>query len=159
VRFGIITPYTSFLIDENDILTQSGRAAAAEQFARDTQALSAQSSGAAAVGAADMAANMQEAAAPMPMATMTGDEVSAGGQPGGQQAIQTVEGKTFFLRDGVWTDSTFDPDTMSAEQVPFLSDAYFALLNAQPRLGPFFALGDRVIVVLDGVAYEVTAAE
>jgi Ca-activated chloride channel family protein len=70
-----------------------------------------------------------------------------------------VEGKTFFLRDGVWTDSTFDPDTMAAEQVPFLSDAYFALLNAQPRLGPFFALGDRVIVVLDGAAYEVTAAE
>jgi Ca-activated chloride channel family protein len=159
VRFGIITPYTSFLIDENDILSQSGRAAAAEQLARDAQTLSAQSSGAAAVGAADMAANMQEAAAPLPMATMTDDEMSSGGQPGGAQSMQTVAGKTFFLRDGVWTDSTFDAETMTAEPVPFLSDAYFALLSEQPELGPFFALGERVIVVVNGSAYEVTAAE
>ncbi|HYO87991.1 MAG TPA: VIT domain-containing protein [Candidatus Limnocylindrales bacterium] len=160
VRFGIITPYTSFLIDENDILSQTGRAAAAEQLSRDTQTLSLQGSGAAAVGAADMAANMQEAAAPMPMATMTAGEPGAGESvESGQQPLQTVGGKTFFLRDGVWTDSTFDADSMTTEQTPFLSDAYFALLAVHPELGEFFALGERVIVVLDGTAYEVTAAE
>lgn len=157
VRFGIITPYTSFLIDENDILSQSGRAAAAEQLARGAQALSSQASGAAAVGAADMAASMQEAAAPMAMPTMTtgGDD----GQPGGQQVLQSAGGKTFFLRDGVWTDSTFDADDMTTTQVQFLSDGYFDLLTTHPELGQFFALGDRVIVVLDGTAYEVTPAE
>jgi hypothetical protein len=33
---------------------------------------------------------------------------------------------------------------------------YFALLEAHPELGEYFALGDRVIVVLEDVAYEVT---
>ncbi len=161
VRYGIITPYTSFLIDENDILSQTGRAAAAEQLFRDAEVLSTQSSGAAAVGAADMAANMQEAAAPMalPVTGGGGDGVEDERGQSGQQTLQTVGGKTFFLQSGVWTDSTFDSDTMTTEQVQFLSDAYFDLLAAQPELGEFFALGDRVIVVLDGTAYEVTAAE
>lgn len=160
VRYGIITPYTSFLIDENDILSQTGRAAAAEQFAQAAQGLSSQASGAAAVGAADMAFSLQEAAAPMPMPTMTAGGVNEGeaGQSG-RQPLQTVNGKTFFLRDGVWTDSTFDPDTMTTEPIPFLSDAYFALLTERPELGAYFALGERVIVLVDGTAYEVTAAE
>lgn len=158
VRFGIITPYTSFLIDENDILSQSGREAAIQTFAQNAQGLSTQSSGAAAVGAADMAASMQEAAAPMAMPTMIAGGGSDG-QSGGQQVLQTVGSKTFFLRDGVWTDSTFDPDTMTAQTVPFLSDAYFALLTDHPEMGQFFALGERVIVVMDGTAWEVIAAE
>ncbi|MBC8097938.1 MAG: hypothetical protein H7Y11_00720, partial [Armatimonadetes bacterium] len=69
--------------------------------------------------------------------------------------IITVGGKTFILLDGVWTDTTYAPDTMTPEQVVFLSDAYFALLDAQPELAEYFALGERVIVVLDDVAYEV----
>jgi hypothetical protein len=46
---------------------------------------------------------------------------------------------------------------METEKVVFLSDEYFALLDENPELGPYFALGDRVIVVLDGIAYEVVA--
>lgn len=158
VRYGIITPYTSFLIDENDILSQTGREAAAQQFAQG--GLSTQSSGAAAVGAADMAFNMAEAAAPMAMPTMTAPgEAESGDGYRGQSPVQTVNGKTFFLREGVWTDSTFDPDTMTAEPIPFLSDAYFALLTERPELGVYFALGEQVIVVVDGTAWQVTAAE
>ncbi|MFN8380175.1 MAG: VIT domain-containing protein [Anaerolineae bacterium] len=169
VRYGIITPYTSFLIDENDILSQTGRAAAAQAFSQEAQQLSGQSSGAAAVGAADMMGNMAEAAAPMmmPLPTMTAGGMVQQGQVGqqgqssqvGQQPVQTVNGKTFFLREGVWTDSTFDPDTMTTEPIPFLSDAYFALLTDHPELGAFFALGERVIVVDGDNIYEVTAAE
>ena len=70
--------------------------------------------------------------------------------------IQSVGEKTFILQDGVWTDTTFEPDTMETEKVEFLSDAYFDLLDSQPALGEYFALGDRVIVVVDGTAYEVT---
>jgi hypothetical protein len=45
---------------------------------------------------------------------------------------------------------------MTTEKVEFLSDEYFALLDAQPELGEYFAIGDRVIVVIDATAYEVT---
>jgi Ca-activated chloride channel family protein len=45
---------------------------------------------------------------------------------------------------------------MTTQAVLFLSDAYFALLTERPELGAFFALGDRVIVMVDGTAIEVT---
>ena len=61
MRYGIITPYTSFLIDENDILSQSGREEAAQSFANTARDLSQQSSGAAAVNAAATAGSMQAA--------------------------------------------------------------------------------------------------
>ncbi|MEK7783818.1 MAG: hypothetical protein AAB658_00155, partial [Chloroflexota bacterium] len=60
---------------------------------------------------------------------------------------------------GVWTDTQFDPSAMTTTPVQFASDDYFALVAARPELGAAFALGERVIVVQDGVAYEVTAGE
>ena len=46
---------------------------------------------------------------------------------------------------------------MTTLDVPFASDEYFALLGEHPELGPAFALGQQVIVVVDGTAYQVTA--
>ena len=45
---------------------------------------------------------------------------------------------------------------MTTTEVAFASEAYFDLLEEHPELGPAFALGERVIVMSDGVAYEVT---
>jgi len=75
-----------------------------------------------------------------------------------QNPVQTVGGKTFLYQDGVWMDTTFQSDTMTTEPVEFLSDAYFALLERLPELAPYLALGERVIVVWEGVAYEITVA-
>jgi hypothetical protein len=57
----------------------------------------------------------------------------------------------------VWTDTSFKPDTMQTQKVTFLSDEYFSLLEKTPELAPYFAIGDKVIAVIDGVAYEVVA--
>ncbi len=170
VRYGIITPYTSFLIDENDILTQSGRDEAARAVNEQAQMLAGSTSGASAVDAADAFSSMEAAAAPVAaaMPTMTAAGTLApfgtpgvGGEggfapPAPVNPIQTVGDKTFLLQNGVWTDTTFAPDTMTTQKVVFLSDAYFELLAAQPDLAEYFALGERVIVVLDDIAYEVT---
>jgi hypothetical protein len=43
--------------------------------------------------------------------------------------------------------------------VSFSSDDYFALVAARPEWGRYFALGDHVIVVLEGKAYEVREGE
>ena len=67
--------------------------------------------------------------------------------------------KTFVLHEGVWTDTTYDPDKMEPVPVSFGSDDYFALVAAQPAWGRYFALGDHVIVVLEGTAYEVRAGD
>ncbi len=158
VRYGIITPYTSFLIQEEDILTQSGRDEAAANFAGEAR--DADNSGAAAVAAADDAQQMAESTAPQALPTMTaaGTPGIGGGTGGGAPSgnvIRTVNDKTFILQDGVWIDTAFQPDTMTTQQVPFLSDAYFALLDLNPFMGDYLALGERVIVVIEGVAYEI----
>ena len=169
VRYGIITPYTSFLIDENDILSQTGREEAASRFADTASQLAAESTGAGAVNAAADASNLQAAEAPAPNLLAPTASPAGTMAPGEmddleseQQAqvnpIQNVGGKTFILQNGVWTDTTFSPDTMETQKVEFLSDAYFTLLESQPALSEYFALGDRVIVVLDGTAYEVTVS-
>ncbi len=72
----------------------------------------------------------------------------------GGGTVRVVNDKAFILQDGVWVDTAFDAEKMKPERVIFGSDAYFQLLARKPALAPYFALGTRVIVVLDGQAYE-----
>jgi Ca-activated chloride channel family protein len=165
IRYGIITPYTSFLIDENDILSQSGREQAVQALSQTASSLAGARSGAGAVTAADAFGGLSSASAPAPMALPT----AAPGQSGGAMEstgytpspIQTVGSKTFIWRDGVWTDTTYNPDDASAPRVTveFLSDAYFDLLLELPELADYFAIGQQVIVVIDGTVYQVTAEQ
>jgi hypothetical protein len=63
------------------------------------------------------------------------------------------------LREGVWTDSEFKTgSTLPETAVKFGSDDYFSLLKQKPRLGDFFSLGERVVVVFEGRVYRVNAA-
>ncbi len=145
VRYGIITPYTSFLIQE-DVFTEAGREEAAEQL----RAMPVPP----AVGgnAVDLAQEQAELR----------DMGGAGGVPMPQEAVQVVRqagSKTFFLREGVWTDAEFDPQRMTPVRVQFGSDAYFDLLAARPEWGPYLALGERVVFVAEGMAYEVVLEE
>jgi hypothetical protein len=72
--------------------------------------------------------------------------------------VRSVGGKTFYLRDGVWTDAEFDSQARKPETaLTFGSDEYFALLKSEPRLAEFFALGERVVVVYQGRVYRVNA--
>jgi Ca-activated chloride channel family protein len=188
VRYGIITPYTSFLIEEDDILSQEGRTRAADQFFTEAEELASTTTGATAVDAAAATINLQEAQAPLPSVRQSapGDQsggFGAGGDvddgmmyamtatPQGTMTpleqserddaninpIQSINGKTFILQGEVWTDTTFAPDTMETVKVEFLSDAYFDLLTQHPEMGAYLALGERVIVVVEGVAYEIIA--
>ncbi|MBX7222203.1 MAG: VWA domain-containing protein [Blastocatellia bacterium] len=70
--------------------------------------------------------------------------------------VRTVGKKTFRLLDDVWTDDDFKPEAKTATvEVKFGSDAYFALLQQKPKLADFFALGTRVVVVFEGKVYVV----
>jgi Ca-activated chloride channel family protein len=71
------------------------------------------------------------------------------------EIIKQAGSKTFILRNDIWTDTSFDSSKMDKVLVEFLSDEYFDLISENPILGDYFALGERVIVVYDGTAYEV----
>ncbi len=140
-RYGIITPYTSFLIQE-DLWTEAGREEAVEALrALPTAPLF----GAPAVEEAEAQAALRGA-----------DGFGVGMLPEeAAQAVRYVGSKTFVLRDGVWTDTTYDPERMVPVQVGFGSEAYFDLLTNHPEWGEYLALGERVLFVAEGMACEV----
>jgi Ca-activated chloride channel homolog len=154
VRYGIITPYTSFLIEEDDIFSQPGALMLEE--AAEALAAPAMVSGEAAVDRAAVEGDMAAAEAPLPMATMVVSE--AGSITQARPVVQTVGNRTFFLRGGVWVDSAFDPAAGEPQTVAFASDAYFDLLADRPELGQALALGEEIILVIDGQAYRITGA-
>jgi len=149
VRYGIATPYTSFLVDER-AQTEAGR----------QQIIGAQATAMpkAAAGGAAPGLDGGVGAAPVQAAQDQQGlrDASSIVAPSGQYAaqIRAVGTKTFVLRNGVWTDAEYDPSKMTTTKVGFGSDDYFKLIAARPEWGQFFALGERVIVVLDGKTYE-----
>ncbi len=145
VRYGIITPYTSFLIEEDeDILTERGREERARKEYEVMATAPALDRGGGAVDAAEGEAELRAAEKP---AEPTVAEVRHLGD------------KAFVLKDGIWMDTTYDPDRMETIKIGLMSDTYFAFAAAHPEWGPYFALGDHVIVVLEGQAYEIVEGD
>jgi hypothetical protein len=79
--------------------------------------------------------------------------------PSSADVVRLVGSKTFSLIDGIWMDTSYDPEAMTTLRVPFLSDDYFTLADSRSELGDAFALGQNVIIVVEGTAYEVVGAE
>jgi Ca-activated chloride channel family protein len=163
VRYGIITPYTSFLVEEPEMaLSREGRDIIAQEVHEEAEAAPpAASSGGEAVEKAVEQNRLAGAdmAAPLPTAT-----AGVGGAPSDEAssamaAVTAVGDKAFVFKDGVWTDTTFDPTLMTPTELPFPSERFLEFLTTYPEAGKYFALGSRVIVVIDGVAYETIEGE
>jgi Ca-activated chloride channel family protein len=144
IRYGIVTPYTSYLVTEDMPLGAAEQARiAVEQFNQLSTQPAAPSSGQDAVEKAAGQGGMADAesAAPPPAEAV--------------QTVRIVGSKVFVSAEGVWLDTAYDPEKMKTVKVAFLSDDYFALASSRPALAAAFALGSRVIALSDGVVYEV----
>lgn len=168
VRYGIITPYTSFLVEEPEMaLSREGRnMIAQEEFEEAAEAPAAVSGGSAVDRAAAQNAMADaEMAAPLILPTGTPPKISGGSDTmdtdgmAAASAVTTVGSKAFVLKDGIWTDTAFDSTVMTTTQLPFPSEAFLDFLTNTPDAGQYFALGSNVIVVIDGVAYETVEGE
>jgi len=145
VRYGIITPYTSFLIDEqDDALTDSGREAiVAREMIASGPATEAPAFGAGAVQKSVTQNNLRTARS---------------ASTSKHEQVKYVGDKTFVLRENTWTDTTFDPSRMKPTRLAFGGKEYFGLLTDHPEWGAWFSVGEDLIVVLDGEAYEVSSS-
>jgi Ca-activated chloride channel family protein len=156
-RYGIVTPYTSYLALEPGAVRrdvtgqpQDNRGFTSQVFSNapapaKAEAAARANTGAGAVAQSKRAREQQE--------VLSVDKDSA------SYAIRTVGSKTFYLVDGVWTDSEVKAGAKLPETaVKFGSDEYFALLKQKPRLAEFLSLGERVVVVFEGRIYRVNAA-
>jgi Ca-activated chloride channel family protein len=148
IRFGIVTPYTSYLVTEAAPLGAAEQERIVEeQFNLMNTATPAPTFGESAV---------QEAA---DTGSMAGANSASAPSTEAANTVQIVGARTFVLSEGVWIDTAFDPDRMTTTPVSFLSEDYFALVAASPELAGAFALGERVIAISGGIAYEVLPAD
>lgn len=156
-RYGIITPYTSFLVDERqNVLSTAGEKQASDQLGR-TLATPAPAAGAAAVQDSEALRAMRQATGALPQAAPAAPTASAGSGAAPQRAaaqVQAVGDKTFISRGGAWIDTQYR-EGMSLREVAFGGSEYFALA-ARPEVAQYLALGRQVTVVLDGVAYRIS---
>lgn len=154
-RYGIVTPYTSYLALEpganpRDAMPVTGRGTGNGQVFANAPS-PAKVAGARATTGATAVQQSKRAREQQEVMRVDSENDSS--------AIKNAGGKTFYLRQGVWTDSEFKPGaTLPETTVKFGSDDYFALLKQKPQLAKFFSLGEQVIVILDGRIYRVNAA-
>ena len=155
-RHGIVTPFTSFLITEEGVLM--GRRAGEElrELKKD----------AATSGAADSTTSARAQFASKRLSRDRDERSSDGldnaekevrlGLGGRGVAIKRVGDRTFYFRNGAWTDSTVEPkDLESAIKIVFLSDEHLQLAASDPDLAKCLAVGDRVTVSWKGKVYRV----
>ncbi|MFO7899863.1 MAG: hypothetical protein R6V58_12485 [Planctomycetota bacterium] len=181
-RHGILTPYTSFLVVEEDApvdvatrreLREAGR------IARNRFADQKAPSGRGAVHDSADLARAKKAEAPAAAESGAGSvfglhsKGGAGGYRGRRGAereeeafrkkldeavrktIKRVDGKTFYVKaDGTWVDSEYDKeDEGKAKDVTLWSDEFIELAKEHPIVAKLAGETNKAIVVLDGAIY------
>jgi Ca-activated chloride channel family protein len=182
-RYGIVTPYTSYLATESSEVSTNLFTLSTQQrganFGLGGGALRRKAPDTGITGIVDANAPPPKSSPAPPNApasvSVTADTGAAAVQQSKRvreqqeaqklkddtrtDAVRRVAGKTFYLIDGVWTDSEFKAETALPETaLTFGSDEYFAVLKQNPKLASFFSLGERVVVVFEGRVYRVNGS-
>ena len=71
------------------------------------------------------------------------------------QQSKFVNGRAFFQSGNQWIDSNAQNNTAKRQRVQFNSEEYFNLLTKHPEAGPWLALGQNVVLTLDDTVYEI----
>jgi len=178
-QYGIMTPYTSFLVVEDH-----ARPEVASAIRRDAEGFARKPAGERAVEEArDLVRGMENEMTPAPRAepaapgeaprksiggAVSGGRVHAFGyslkakeqlERVAADVIVNVSDKTFYKKaDGFLYDSLYDEATHKDKivEVKFLSDAYFGLLKKHPGIGRYLAEGKPMVLVIEGSVYKIT---
>lgn len=162
LRYGIVTPYTSYLVLEPGLAMPAGDVVRERQFFDGARMLQRGADAAAAIAAAPAAGEEAVAASQERSALQEAETVREQAEQ-----IRFVAGRSFIMQslveapDGqvlaLWVDRAFTPD-MPTTTIEFGSDAYFALLD-EPGMAEWLTLSPEIIVVTgENAAIRVTTA-
>ena len=70
-----------------------------------------------------------------------------------RSGVKRVAGKAFRPVGGEWIDTSYEPTAGLPEVDVAGADQRRRILSRLPALAPYFALGDRVVVVFEGTVY------
>ena len=166
-RYGIMTPYTSFLVVED-----GARPGLARRMRQAGERLAEAAEG---QGAVDLAMNLRGAKRSAALPTKPASKGGAGGPMadgfGFSEAekkdlaaaattqIVHIGDKTFYRKpDGILYDSLYDAVKHKDKlvEVKAFSDDYFALLKKHDGIGRYLAEGKPMVLVIDGIVYQIT---
>ena len=138
LRFGILTEYTSYLVQEPD------RLATAPPPMPRLEAAGNQT-GEASFQRARQSAKFRDAKSLQSASEAAGQVGSPGVTPGGTQASRQVGGRIFILRGSDWTDIGHT-DRIPVTVVAAYGRAYFELVRMLPEIAPYLSVGEQVVV-------------
>ncbi|HEY2847454.1 MAG TPA: VWA domain-containing protein, partial [Pyrinomonadaceae bacterium] len=152
-RYGLVTPYTSYLATDGSTVNITRDAPMAADTIRGGSKKVAEQSGMGAVTLSTQQNRMQA------NATLDGADDKDERERvvlRNSQTNQFVANKNFINTSGVWVDSDFTSDNrLPVVEIKFGSDEYFRLATSDPQLAQYLSLGQQVTVIWKGKVYQV----
>jgi Ca-activated chloride channel family protein len=162
-RHGILTPYTSFLIVEEDTPVPAAQRreilnsvqAAPGRFlgAREGRGAVADSAAIAVAKGAGSFAGDAGAPQVLGMAAAAGgsDEMEDRISDAARRTIRTLDGRTFYVKaDGLWVESLCEERAREAAVIALWSDEFFHLVRLHPDIGRILTETRKVVLRVDG---------
>ncbi|MBN1271571.1 MAG: VWA domain-containing protein [Candidatus Aminicenantes bacterium] len=134
LKYGIVTPYTSFLVTDEEV------------HAVDIAAPEAAKAFAAGKKTGEGAVRMAQATQRLKDEEQTIRVES--------QRIRYKEDKTFYLREDVWVDSIFQEGS-PVEEIYFGTEEYFELIKRKPGIEKYLSLAKNIIICFEGRCYRI----
>ncbi len=152
-RYGLVTPYTSYLATDGSVANVRRDAPMAADMMRAGAKKAEEKSGSGAVKLSVQQNSMQS------NTTL----ISGVDKDDAEQIIvansvnnQFVANKSFISQNGAWVDSDYSAAAKLSEMtIKFASDEYFKLIEQEPALAPYLSLGEQVVVVWKGKVYRI----
>jgi len=154
-RYGLVTPYTSYLATDGSMANKRRDAPMAADIVVSGQRKAAEKRGA---GAVQLSAQQNA----MKSNTQTFQIDGASGSEnnfliGNTINNQYIGTKNFINQSGVWIDSEYsEGSSLSEITVKFGSDDYFKLIDKERELVRYLSLGNQVVIVWKGKVYRIT---
>lgn len=160
-RYGIVTPYTSFLVTEDMKDIRSRILSMEQRRAVDSMTRMAPGPGeGGGIGRSRPGQQVQVTGESAVVYSKTEKKMKESDRVESPESyltsIRTVGDKTFLMKGEEWVDTQLkEPSTMPKIEVQFGSEEFFNLIAREPKLADFFSLGKKVVVVFKGKVYKV----
>ncbi len=153
-RYGIVTPYTSYLATDGSVVSTS----------RDARGLATLAPGASQRMRSVSGADAVQMSVQQNKQKMNAQVVENRDAAPEEQVIvvrtatnQFVGNRNFYFENNAWVDAEFIAEKNLPEtSVKFGSDEYFKLVEREKELAKYFAVGEEVVVVWNNRVYRVT---
>jgi Ca-activated chloride channel family protein len=145
LRYGILTEYTSYLVQEPTDLARPATPAPLREDQMGGARNSAIQTGTGAFEQARASAKLSDSKSLAAAETAASDRLQSLARDRAVAETRRAAGRLFIRRGQVWTD-VGQPDRITVTDVAAYSQAYFELVRQLPEIAPCLSIGDKVLI-------------